>query len=188
MGESDVQLHEDEQPCSSSIHVDQPYSQLDSYFQSGPNLSTPPKIPSIIPRNSDPCLPTIPLLSPRKPNNQSPKCSPRKQNNSFSSKSEKDFTPNKYDDIVKYFRKLKTNFVDDSFRPCDQSIFGDSVSSDRSIVWKRPHEVDSSNEIKWTIFRTPLPTDIVQGSLGKASTILFYIIMYRQSSQVPERG
>ena len=68
-------------------------------------------------------------------------------------------------------RKLRTNFVDDSFRPCDKSIYGEEVpaghNGDRGdVTWLRPHEIDTgpgSGAIKWTLFRTPLPTDIIQG-------------------------
>ena len=74
------------------------------------------------------------------------------------------------------FRKLRTNFVDDSFRPCNKSVFGEEATTSRdqadpsngshgnAVTWLRPHEIDAGYPgIKWTVFRTPLPTDIVQG-------------------------
>ncbi|KAL5267544.1 hypothetical protein ACHWQZ_G004545 [Mnemiopsis leidyi] len=91
----------------------------------------------------------------------------------------KDETSESYREIIKYFRKLRTNFVDDSFRPCNKSVYGDESPTPRDlgdprngchgnqVTWLRPHEIDAGYPgVKWTVFRTPLPTDIVQGSLG----------------------
>ena len=66
--------------------------------------------------------------------------------------------------------------MDDSFRPCNKSVYGDESVTPRDlgdpsngchshqVTWLRPHEIDAGYPgVKWTVFRTPLPTDIVQG-------------------------
>ena len=75
-------------------------------------------------------------------------------------------------------RKLRTNFVDDSFRPCNKSVYGEDCTArdlgdpsnglgspgNDQVPWLRPHEIVAAYPgVKWTVFRTPLPTDIIQG-------------------------
>merc|ERR1712098_115735 len=66
-------------------------------------------------------------------------------------------------------------FVDDSFPPSGRSLYYNrqcpslepELARDRQIVsqWLRPGQIvaEGDQKIKWTVFRTPLPSDISQG-------------------------
>ncbi|ELT93632.1 hypothetical protein CAPTEDRAFT_191770 [Capitella teleta] len=76
--------------------------------------------------------------------------------------------------IIAFCKANNNRFVDDSFCPCDQSLFYDPKRKpDRHDVvtqWLRPEKISSMDRsegsIRWTVSRNPAPSDITQGILG----------------------
>lgn len=79
-------------------------------------------------------------------------------------------------DIIKYCRDSGHQFVDDSFRPAEKSLYLKPRFSEHPRVrkWLRPQEINSvdggihhsSSNIPLAVFRSPRPDDIMQGVLG----------------------
>lgn len=77
--------------------------------------------------------------------------------------------------IVTYCKMNSITFVDDSFPPCEKSLYINGVNKssgkakNMEINWLRPNFIRShSNEkqLKWTVYNDPKFGDIKQGLLG----------------------
>ena len=76
-----------------------------------------------------------------------------------------------WNDIVEFCRTTREKFVDDSFPPCPKSLFYNPETTNprylrKVAAWRRPMELKGCNENNLKVFRTPLPSDIIQGVLG----------------------
>ncbi|KAL1110427.1 hypothetical protein AAG570_007958 [Ranatra chinensis] len=76
----------------------------------------------------------------------------------------------KWKRIVHYCTENNEPFVDDSFPPAPKSLYyNPTETKDNHVVqWLRPDQinVEMDPNLKWAVFRTPLPSDISQGVLG----------------------
>ena len=83
--------------------------------------------------------------------------------------------------IISFCKLTGDSFVDDSFPPSGRSLYYNSAgpslepelarggdAAHAATQWLRPHQILAEGEqrVKWTVFRTPLPSDISQGVLG----------------------
>jgi len=84
----------------------------------------------------------------------------------------------RWKNIISFCTLAGDAFVDDSFPPSGRSLYYNrecpslepELARDRQSVsqWLRPGQIvaEGDQKIKWTVFRTPLPSDISQGILG----------------------
>ena len=85
----------------------------------------------------------------------------------------------KWNNIISFCKLSQDPFVDDSFPPSGRSLYYNSVSpsleaegardtSHGVTQWLRPQHIltEGEHKVRWTVFRTPLPSDISQGILG----------------------
>jgi len=84
----------------------------------------------------------------------------------------------RWSNIVQYCKENRDPFVDDSFPPSGRSLYYNqresgseeepSRESHGVTQWLRPQQILTEGEarVPWTVFRTPLPSDISQGVLG----------------------
>jgi len=77
-----------------------------------------------------------------------------------------------WDNIAKYCKNNKIQFVDDSFPPAEKSLYLQPRFSEHPRVanWLRPQQIHSfggnAHGIPLAVFRSPRPDDIMQGVLG----------------------
>lgn len=72
-------------------------------------------------------------------------------------------------------------FIDDSFPPLPKSLYyNPEEPRDESVdQWLRPTEITCDpyeEQIKWAVFRTPMPSDISQGKI-----IYFTLLLYLEN-------
>ncbi|OTF74215.1 calcium-dependent cysteine protease-like protein, partial [Euroglyphus maynei] len=101
--------------------------------------------------------------------------------------------------IVQFCLNSHMKFVDDSFPPSDQSLYHQLQPSTTiintlrlntgQVQWLRPHQIQSdisSSQVRWAVFRTPLPSDILQGVLGNC-WFLSALAVLAERSELVER-
>ncbi|CAM6001731.1 unnamed protein product [Sphagnum balticum] len=79
----------------------------------------------------------------------------------------------RWEHIVKFCKQNKFNFVDDSFPPLFKSLYYTRIDHETKAnhhvsQWLRPSDIksDANPNVRWAVFRTPMPSDISQGILG----------------------
>ena len=77
-----------------------------------------------------------------------------------------------WNNIVKYCQEHRIKFVDDSFPPCDKSLFVDPSKKPetlRKIQWLSPEQIRCGGDehaLTWSVYNEPKFNDIKQGLLG----------------------
>jgi calpain-15 len=71
--------------------------------------------------------------------------------------------------IISYCREHRQQFVDDSFPPCDKSLFIDPKSKPKNcpikdVVWLRPQFIRTQYKEPWSVMNNPSYNDIKQGN------------------------
>lgn len=75
----------------------------------------------------------------------------------------------KWENVIQYCKENNELFVDDSFPPAAKSLYYNpslttNTESNPVVQWRRPHEINcDGGNFPWSVFRTPLPSDICQG-------------------------
>ncbi|XP_055932475.1 calpain-15-like isoform X1 [Argiope bruennichi] len=84
---------------------------------------------------------------------------------------EENFARLQWHEIITFCKQNNELFIDDSFPPLPKSLYyNPDEPRDESVdQWLRPNEITCDpyeEQIKWAVFRTPMPSDISQGILG----------------------
>lgn len=90
-------------------------------------------------------------------------------------------------EIVQFCKEQGHPFVDDSFPPIPNSLFKNPKDHPNVVTkWLRPHEIVHGNlseqRNKWAVFRSPKPSDIVQGILGNCWFLSSLSVLAEQPS------
>ncbi|XP_071036347.1 calpain-15 isoform X2 [Parasteatoda tepidariorum] len=84
---------------------------------------------------------------------------------------EENFARLQWHEIITFCKQNHELFIDDSFPPLPKSLYYNAEEPREESVdqWLRPTEITCDpyeEQIKWAVFRTPMPSDISQGILG----------------------
>jgi hypothetical protein len=80
--------------------------------------------------------------------------------------------------IARYCKAHGIRFVDDSFPPCDKSLFIDVRNKpknyvEKSIVWLNAENIASYSRERWCVYNNPSFSDIKQGVLGERENLTY---------------
>ena len=98
----------------------------------------------------------------------------------------------KWENIIQYCKENNELFVDDSFPPAAKSLYYNpnctsNTESNPVVQWRRPHEINcDGGNFSWSIFRTPLPSDICQGVLGNCWLLSALAVLAEREDLVKE--
>ncbi|CRK96884.1 CLUMA_CG009972, isoform A [Clunio marinus] len=98
----------------------------------------------------------------------------------------------KWENIIQYCKENNELFVDDSFPPAAKSLYYNPNAASNSeanpvVQWRRPHEINcDGGNFPWSVFRTPLPSDICQGVLGNCWLLSALAVLAEREDLVKE--
>lgn len=74
----------------------------------------------------------------------------------------------KWKEIVNFCKETQINFIDDSFPPANKSLTYTAAPFSKVSKWLRPKQIStmSGKKTAWQVFRSPRPSDIIQGTIG----------------------